>query len=44
MSEEWIELNRAMWDERVPIHVGSEFYDVEGFLAGANTLRQFELD
>jgi SAM-dependent methyltransferase len=43
MSEEWIELNRAMWDERVPIHVGSEFYDVEGFLAGASTLRPFEL-
>jgi SAM-dependent methyltransferase len=43
MPEEWIELNRAMWDERVPIHVASEFYDVEGFLAGANTLRPFEL-
>lgn len=33
-----------MWDERVPIHVASEFYDVAGFLAGATTLRPFELE
>ena len=25
--------NRRMWDERVPIHVQSAFYDVEGFVA-----------
>jgi SAM-dependent methyltransferase len=36
------ELNRAFWDERVPIHTASEFYDVERFLAGASTLRPFE--
>jgi len=24
--------NRASWDERVPVHVASEFYDVEGWL------------
>jgi len=28
------EINRAFWDERVPIHTASEFYDVEGFKAG----------
>ncbi len=43
-EEDWIAINKAMWDERVPIHVASEFYDVEGFLAGDSTLRQFELD
>ena len=26
--EEWREANRANWDERVPIHVSGEFYDV----------------
>jgi hypothetical protein len=31
-----------MWDERVPIHVAGEFYDVEGFLAGRSALRAFE--
>jgi SAM-dependent methyltransferase len=41
---DWRELNRAMWDERVPIHVGSDFYDVEGFLAGRSELRAFERD
>lgn len=40
--EAYFEANRAMWDERVPIHVASRFYDVDGFRAGANTLRDFE--
>jgi SAM-dependent methyltransferase len=39
-----LELNRTWWDERVPIHVGSAFYDVEGFRAGGSTLRAFELE
>jgi 2-polyprenyl-3-methyl-5-hydroxy-6-metoxy-1,4-benzoquinol methylase len=38
------DLNRAWWDERVPLHVASDFYDVEAFKAGANTLRPFELE
>jgi 2-polyprenyl-3-methyl-5-hydroxy-6-metoxy-1,4-benzoquinol methylase len=38
------DLNRSWWDERVPLHVASDFYDVEGFKAGANTLRPFELE
>ena len=29
-----VEANRRMWDERVGIHVGSAFYDVEGWKAG----------
>jgi len=33
-----------MWDERVPIHTGSTFYDVDGFKAGKNPLRQWEVD
>jgi len=39
---DWHEANRALWDERVPIHVGSDFYDVDGFLAGKSSLRAFE--
>lgn len=31
-----IEANRANWNERVPIHVASEFYDVEGWLREAS--------
>ena len=44
MREEHRELNRRWWDERVPIHTASEFYDVEAFRAGAGTLRPFELE
>ena len=44
MAEDWRAVNRALWDERVPIHVDSGFYDATGFLAGASTLRAFEID
>jgi SAM-dependent methyltransferase len=45
MSErdEWFEANRANWDERVPIHASGDFYDVEGFKAGDERLRPFEI-
>jgi SAM-dependent methyltransferase len=35
--------NQAMWDERVPIHVGSAFYDVPGFEGGRSALHDFEV-
>jgi SAM-dependent methyltransferase len=41
--EQWREANRAHWDERVPIHVSGEFYDVAGFKAGREPLRPFEI-
>ena len=41
--EEWREANRANWDERVPIHVGGDFYGVEAFKAGEEHLRPFEI-
>jgi hypothetical protein len=37
--EQWREANRAHWDERVPIHVSGEFYDVAGFKAGQGSGR-----
>ncbi|HEY9373618.1 class I SAM-dependent methyltransferase [Streptomyces sp.] len=40
---DWREANRARWDERVPIHVASEFYDLASFRAGKEALRDFEL-
>lgn len=46
VRDEWVELNRAWWDERAPIHVDSGFYDLQGFLAdpARSTLRPFEID
>jgi SAM-dependent methyltransferase len=39
-----LEMNRAQWDERTTIHVGSSFYDVEGFKSGRCTLKSVELE
>jgi 2-polyprenyl-3-methyl-5-hydroxy-6-metoxy-1,4-benzoquinol methylase len=45
-SREWRELNQAWWDERVPIHVASDFYALDEFLADPNAsgLRRFEIE
>ncbi|MBH5335800.1 methyltransferase domain-containing protein [Streptomyces pactum] len=40
--DDWRDVNRAMWDERVPIHVASEFYDLDAFRGGKDSLRDFE--
>ncbi len=34
--------NRAWWDERAPLHVSGDFYDVAAFREGRLTLRPFE--
>ncbi|WP_395361334.1 class I SAM-dependent methyltransferase [Streptomyces sp. YH02] len=41
--EDWHEVNRARWDERVPIHAASAYYDLDAFRAGKEVLRDFEL-
>lgn len=42
-AADWRAANRANWDERVPFHVAGPFYDLPGFVAGKDTLRDFEL-
>lgn len=44
MDDDKIALNRAWWDERAPLHVAGDFYDVAAFKAGASTLQSFETD
>lgn len=44
MEPEYIRLNRQLWDTKTPYHLASEFYDVEGFLAGKESLNKIELD
>lgn len=41
---DWNDLNRRNWDERVPIHARSSFYDVDGFVAGKPCVQPFEVD
>jgi SAM-dependent methyltransferase len=43
-TPDWRELNRAMWDEKAPIHLRSQAYDVEGFKAGRLSLRPHEIE
>ncbi len=37
------DLNRAWWDERVPLHVASALYGVDSFRAGRTTVEPFEV-
>ena len=39
-----MEANSRNWNERVPIHAASAFYDVEGFKEGKSSLLSIELD
>jgi SAM-dependent methyltransferase len=39
---DWLERNRANWDARVPIHAESRVYDIPAFVAGQDTLRDYE--
>ena len=39
---DYVDVNKANWDDRVPIHVASDFYDVEGWVARRPGLRTWE--
>lgn len=39
----YIEVNKKLWNERTAYHINSDFYDMPGFLAGATSLKEPEL-
>lgn len=39
---DWLDANRASWDERVPLHLASEFYDQSQLRAGHGELYPIE--
>jgi len=41
--DDYLRSNREMWDEWADLHVGSEFYGVEAFLAGRCALNDVEV-
>lgn len=41
--ERYIEVNRKLWNEKTGYHIKSEFYDMQAFLAGQNSLKEVEL-
>jgi SAM-dependent methyltransferase len=42
--DEYMKANKELWDKLAKIHNKSEFYDVEGFLKGNQTLDSIELE
>ncbi len=42
--DKYIKGNLEHWNELTPIHARSEFYDIEGFKKGRNTLESIELE
>ena len=40
----YLEINRASWNNRVEPHLKSDFYNLEGFLNGDTSLNSIELD
>jgi SAM-dependent methyltransferase len=42
--DDWLTTNRRMWDERVPLHADSAFYDMEAFKAGRPSLLPHEVE
>jgi len=41
--DDYIEVNRKSWNERTPVHMASEFYDMPAFRKGASSLNPIEL-
>ena len=39
---DYLDTNRALWDGWTKLHASSAFYDVDGFKAGASTLKPVE--
>ena len=33
-EKNYLEINRKAWNNRTDVHIKSEFYDLDGFLAG----------
>ena len=43
MATDPVEANRRLWDARTPIHIRSDYYDVDGFRSGRSSLHELEV-
>lgn len=41
--QNYIDINRQSWNNRVDAHLSSDFYDMPGFMAGQTSLKEIEL-
>ena len=44
MKIDYLEINKQLWNNKTEIHYKSDFYDVESFLKGKDSLNRIELD
>ena len=42
-TTKWLDINRDSWDQRAKTHLNSDFYDLDGFKKGKNTLNSIEI-
>jgi SAM-dependent methyltransferase len=42
-QEYYFEKNKELWNAKTPVHIGSEFYDLQSFEAGETSLNEIEL-
>ena len=40
----WFDANKHLWNEKVPVHLGSSFYDMAAFRAGQSSLQAIEVE
>jgi len=41
--QDFIDVNRKAWDQKVAVHMASDFYNVNGFKQGDTSLRKLEI-
>ncbi len=44
MEKDYLNVNRAAWNARTPVHLASAFYDQASFLEGKSSLNELELE
>ena len=44
LENNYVDINRKSWNDRIETHLKSEFYDLENFLKGKSSLKAIELD
>ena len=43
-AENYIEINKQTWNNKIPVHLDSEFYDMQSFLKGKNSVPEIDLE
>jgi ubiquinone/menaquinone biosynthesis C-methylase UbiE len=44
MNNNYLAINKALWNKKTDVHIKSEFYGVDQFIAGKSSLHSIELD